>query len=78
MLCCPSKCTLTSQSAESHKSVHAVMISAGFVHLLGSAVEELPVSTKHGFPWAPFLCATGYLITLVADQLATALSRSAS
>ena len=52
-----------------------MMISAGFVHLLGSAIEELPITRKHGFPWAPFLCATGFLITLVADQLATALAR---
>ena len=32
----------------------AVMVSAGFVHLLGTAIKELdPMDT---FPLAPFLC----------------------
>lgn len=42
-----------------------VMISAGFCHLLGEALKQMP---KFQFPLAPFLCGTGYLLTLVADR----------
>ncbi|KAK9804925.1 hypothetical protein WJX72_012234 [[Myrmecia] bisecta] len=49
-----------------------VMISAGFVHLLGEAMFELNhVST---FPLAPFLCAVGYIITLLADHFAEGMA----
>lgn len=50
------------------------MVSAGFVHLLGQAIVELPVLGDRSFPWAPFLCAVGFLATLLADQFAEALS----
>lgn len=44
-----------------------VMVSAGFCHLLGEALKQMP---KMVFPLAPFLCGTGYLFTLVADRIA--------
>ncbi|KAL4431365.1 hypothetical protein ABPG75_006621 [Micractinium tetrahymenae] len=44
-----------------------VMVSAGFCHLLGEALKQMP---KMQFPLAPFLCGTGYLFTLVADRIA--------
>ncbi|EFN51036.1 hypothetical protein CHLNCDRAFT_141521 [Chlorella variabilis] len=44
-----------------------VMVSAGFCHLLGEALKQMPRMT---FPLAPFLCGTGYLFTLVADKIA--------
>lgn len=50
----------------------AVMISAGFVHLLGTAIKELDPLKR--FPLAPFLCGLGFLVTLVADQVASMLS----
>ena len=50
----------------------AVMISAGFVHLLGTAIKELDPMAR--FPLAPFLCGLGFLVTLVADHLAETLS----
>ena len=50
----------------------AVMISAGFVHLLGTAIKELDPMNR--FPLAPFLCGLGFLVTLVADQVAGILS----
>lgn len=46
---------------------HAVMISAGFCHLLGDAIETLTQTVK--YPLAPFLCACGFLSTLLADQI---------
>ncbi|KAK9904991.1 hypothetical protein WJX75_007293 [Coccomyxa subellipsoidea] len=49
-----------------------VMISAGFVHLLGTAIKELDPMNR--FPLAPFLCGLGFLVTLVADQVAGILS----
>ena len=52
----------------------AVMVSAGFVHLLGAAIVDMGALQKRDFPWAPFLCACGFLVTLTADQLATTLS----
>ncbi len=48
------------------------MISAGFVHLLGTAIKELDPMKR--FPLAPFLCGLGFLVTLVADQVASILS----
>ena len=56
----------------------AVMVSAGFVHLLGQAIVELPVLGENSFPWAPFLCACGFLSTLLADQYADSLSENKS
>ena len=54
----------------------AVMISAGFVHLLGTAIKELDPMNR--FPLAPFLCGLGFLVTLVADHLAETLSQRCS
>ena len=51
---------------------NAVMISAGLVHLLGAAVQELDPSSV--FPLAPFLCGLGFILTLVADHMAELLS----
>lgn len=48
----------------------AVMISAGFCHLLGDAIEQLTRSYK--YPLAPFLCACGFMSTLIADQVVEA------
>ena len=45
----------------------AVMISAGFCHLLGDAIQQLTQSIK--YPLAPFLCACGFMATLIADQV---------
>ena len=50
----------------------AVMVSAGFVHLLGQAIKELNPHDR--FPVAPFLCGLGFLVTLVADHVAEVLS----
>ncbi|CAK0783445.1 hypothetical protein CVIRNUC_006644 [Coccomyxa viridis] len=52
-----------------------VMVSAGFVHLLGTAITELNPHLK--FPLAPFLCGLGFLVTLVADHVAEVLSHRA-
>ncbi|CAL5220634.1 g2678 [Coccomyxa viridis] len=49
-----------------------VMVSAGFVHLLGAAIKELNPGLQ--FPLAPFLCGLGFLVTLVADHVAEVLS----
>lgn len=52
-----------------------VMVSAGFVHLLGTAIKELdPMDT---FPLAPFLCGLGFLTTLIADHIAETMSQRA-
>lgn len=48
------------------------MISAGFVHLLGAAVQELDPTAV--FPLAPFLCGLGFILTLIADHAAGLLS----
>jgi hypothetical protein len=48
----------------------AVMISAGFCHLLGDAIDQLTRSIK--YPLAPFLCACGFMSTLIADQIVEA------
>lgn len=48
------------------------MISAGFVHLLGAAVQEL--NPRAVFPLAPFLCGLGFILTLIADHTAELLS----
>lgn len=50
-----------------------VMVSAGFCHLLGEAVRDMPAMQ---FPIVPFLCGCGFLLTLCADTAATALSNS--
>jgi len=51
-----------------------VMLSAGFCHLLGEALKQMP---KMQFPLAPFLCGLGYLLTLLADRfVASGLSSS--
>ena len=49
-----------------------VMVSAGFVHLLGEAVRQMPEAMQ--FSMATFLCGLGYLLTLVADKAASFLS----
>jgi zinc transporter 1/2/3 len=49
-----------------------VMVSAGFCHLLGEALKQMPPSMF--FPMAPFLCGLGFLLTLCADRAAAALS----
>ncbi|KFM26245.1 Zinc transporter ZIP1 [Auxenochlorella protothecoides] len=41
-----------------------VMVSAGFCHLLGDALEQMPAMD---FPLAPFLCGVGFLLTLLCD-----------
>jgi hypothetical protein len=46
------------------------MISAGFCHLLGDAIDQLTRSIK--YPLAPFLCACGFMSTLIADQIVEA------
>lgn len=55
-----------------HVRMRAVMISAGFVHLLGDSIKQLVASFN--YPLAPFLCACGYLFTLVADQTVEGIS----
>lgn len=47
-----------------------VMLSAGFCHLLPTALKEINHDSHSRFPLAPFLCALGYLLTLIADQIA--------
>ena len=49
-----------------------VMVSAGFVHLLGAAIADLNPNAV--FPIAPFLCGLGFILTLVADHTAEKLS----
>ena len=49
-----------------------VMVSAGFCHLLGEAVKDMPSHLL--FPLAPFLCGLGFLATLCADRAATLLA----
>lgn len=51
-----------------------VMVSAGFCHLLGDAIAQMP--HFHQFPMATFLCGCGFLLTLCADSAATMLSSS--
>lgn len=48
-----------------------VMVSAGFCHLLGEALKQMP---NMQFPLAPFLCGCGYLATLCADTFASSVS----
>lgn len=50
-----------------------VMLSAGFCHLLADALPDIQAKVTN-FPLGPFLTATGYLLTLVADELAVAIS----
>ena len=52
-----------------------VMVSAGFCHLLGEAVKQMPAMQ---FSLATFLCGLGYLMTLCADRAATLLSSMGS
>lgn len=42
-----------------------VMLSAGFVHLLADAIEDMGMTT---YPYACLLSACGYILTLLADQ----------
>mmetsp|Transcript_42095 Transcript_42095/g.99800 ORF Transcript_42095/g.99800 Transcript_42095/m.99800 type:complete len:243 (-) Transcript_42095:246-974(-) len=51
------------------------MVSAGFVHLLGDAVEDLGDT---GFPTAPLLCGSGLLLTIIADSVASSFAESSS
>eukprot|EP01013_Petalomonas_cantuscygni_P043436 TRINITY_DN8198_c0_g1_i1.p1 TRINITY_DN8198_c0_g1~~TRINITY_DN8198_c0_g1_i1.p1 ORF type:complete len:590 (-),score=87.34 TRINITY_DN8198_c0_g1_i1:276-2045(-) len=52
-----------------------VMIAAGLVHLLPDAVEDLdPIANRIEFPLAFFLAAAGFVVTLIAEQVAIALS----
>lgn len=51
------------------------MLSAGFCHLLADALRHLAFVGR--FPMAPFLSATGYLITLLADQIVQLLTTDA-
>ena len=53
----------------------AVMVSAGFVHLLGDAIEDMGPTE---FPVAPLLCATGLLMTIIADSVASNLAEDSS
>lgn len=53
-----------------------VMISAGFCHLLGDAIKTL--TQAMAYPLAPFLCACGFLMTLVADQIVEGATSKAS
>jgi len=46
-----------------------VMLSAGFCHLLAEADEVLEEEIED-FPLGPFLCASGFLVTLMVDQMA--------
>ena len=48
------------------------MLSAGFCHLLADSLRKLSFIGR--FPITPFLAATGYLITLLADQLVQMLT----
>jgi hypothetical protein len=50
----------------------SVMLSAGFCHLLADALRQLAFIGR--FPIATFLAAVGYLITLLADQIVTAIT----
>ena len=74
---CKSMCRLPLQMLGQHGPARcwparAVMVSAGFVHLLGAAIKELNPELR--FPLASFLCGLGFLITLVADHVAEVLS----
>ena len=78
--CLPEVCKPAAQCPRPHAQERAdlgaaaVMVSAGFVHLLGAAIVEMGALHARDFPWAPFLCACGFLVTLLADQLATGVS----
>ncbi|GMH40530.1 hypothetical protein BSKO_08434 [Bryopsis sp. KO-2023] len=50
-----------------------VMLSAGFCHLLADALPKIQEEVTN-FPLGPFLTATGYLLTLVADEIAVSIS----
>ncbi|KAK9861110.1 hypothetical protein WJX84_009780, partial [Apatococcus fuscideae] len=71
----------TAQGGQGHRSMAyvlgnmlsaGVMLSAGFVHLLGESVMELQDVTR--FPLATFLCGVGFLITLLADSIMEVMS----
>ena len=49
-----------------------MMVSAGFVHLLGAAVHDLRSDSL--FPLPSFLCGLGFIVTLVADYTAETIS----
>lgn len=44
------------------------MLSAGLVHLLADSLEVLMEEIE--YPLGPFLCACGFLVTLIVDQFA--------
>ena len=46
-----------------------VMLSAGFVHLLGESSETLR-SMEYEYPFAELFCGIGYLLTLLAETVA--------
>ncbi|GAB4816508.1 hypothetical protein N2152v2_003554 [Parachlorella kessleri] len=49
-----------------------VMVSAGFCHLLGESLRQMPVTGR--FPLPTFLCGLGFMLTLVADAVASRAS----
>lgn len=51
----------------------SVMLSAGLCHLLAEALPEIQAKVKN-FPLGTFLCAAGYMLTLVADEIGASLS----
>ncbi len=54
------------------------MLSAGLVHLLGESQAQIGLVplARRPYPLGPFLCALGFLITLLADQVAGALAEA--
>lgn len=49
------------------------MLSAGFCHLLAEALPIIHEKVPK-FPLGTFLCASGYVLTLVADEIAVAFT----
>lgn len=54
----------------------AVMLSAGFCHLLADSLREVAFVGR--FPIATFLAALGYIITLLADQIVTYVAETSA
>lgn len=50
----------------------AVMVSAGFCHLLGESIRQMHLDVR--FPLPTFLCGLGFMLTLVADAVASTAS----
>lgn len=48
------------------------MVSAGFCHLLGESLRQMRSTGR--FPLPTFLCGLGYMLTLVADKIASTAS----